>query len=190
MARSVPNYRNGNPYHLPSRHGGEKEPKAYYVNCMRKWHTPITAAFLSHDEGVKEVGEGRKEDTHAHMPLHQLKELQRFKEKYLDVLQDVPGRMGLVEHVIPTGNANPIRLPPYKLAHKSQEVLEEIRTLLDQGIIKPSTSLWAAFIVLVAKTTTTKNGTQRMCIDYRKLNEVTINDPYPLPSIEELIANL
>ena len=61
--------------------GEKKKPKAYHVNCIRKWHTLIAAAFLSQDEGVKEAGEGRKEVTHAHMPLHQLRELQRFKEK-------------------------------------------------------------------------------------------------------------
>ena len=48
----------------------KKKPKVYHVNCMRKWHNPTAAAFLSQDEGVKEAGEGRKEDTQAHMPLH------------------------------------------------------------------------------------------------------------------------
>ena len=71
------------------------KPKACLVNCMRKWYTSTAAAFLSQDEGVKEAGEGRKEDTHDHMPLHQLRELQRFKEKYQNVSQDVPGRTGL-----------------------------------------------------------------------------------------------
>ena len=81
----------------------------------------------------------------------------------------------------------PIRLPPYQLAHHSQEVLrEEIRTLLDQEIIRPSKNPWAAPIVLVKK----KDGTQRMCVDYRKRNKVTINDPYLLPNIEDLIANI
>ena len=99
----------------------------------------------------------------------------------------MPGRTTLVQHDIPTDDAVPIRFPPYRLAHHSQEVLrEEIRTLLDQGIIRPSKSPWAAPIVLVKK----KDGTQRMCVDYRKLNKVTVNDPYPLPNIEELIANL
>ena len=58
---------------------------------------------------------------------------------------------------------------------------EEIRTLLDQEIIRPSKNPWAAPIVLVKK----KDGTQRMC---GKQNKVTINDPYPLP--KDLIANI
>ena len=80
-----------------------------------------------------------------------------------------------------------MRLPPYRLAHHSQEELrEEIRTLIDQEIFTPSKSPWAGPIVLVKK----KDDTQRMCVDYRKLNKVAINDQYPLPNIEDLIANI
>ena len=74
------------------------------------------------------------------------------------------------------------------MARHSQEVpREEIRTLLDQEIIRPSKIPLEAPIVLVKKK---KDGTQRMCVDYRKLNKVTINNPYQLPNIEELIANI
>ena len=121
------------------------------------------------------------------MPELQLRELEKFKERYKDMLSDTPGRTHLVCHNIPTGDAHPVRLPPYRLTHKAQEILrEEIQTLLNQGIIRPSTSPWAAPIVLVPK----KDGTRRMCVDYRKLNAVTVHDPYPLPNIEQLIANL
>ena len=92
-----------------------------------------------------------------------------------------------MQHDIPTGDAVPIRLPHYRLAHHSKGILmEEISSLLDQGIIKSTKSPWVAPIVLVAK----KDGTKRMCVDYRKLNNVTTNDPYPLPIIEQLIANI
>ena len=54
------------------------------------------------------------------------------------MLSDTPGRTNLVCHNISTGDAPLVRLPPYRLAHKSQEVLrEEIQTLLNQGIIRP-----------------------------------------------------
>ena len=60
---------------------------------------------------------------------------------------------------------------------------EEIRELLALGIIRPSTSEWAAPIILVPK----KDGSKRLCVDFRKLNQVTREDPYPIPRIEELI---
>ena len=75
----------------------------------------------------------------------------------------------------------------YRLAQKAQDTLrEEIKTLLGKGIIRPSTSPWAAPIVLVPK----KDGTRRMCVVSRKLNSITTNVLYPLPNIEQLIANL
>ena len=76
----------------------------------------------------------------------------KLKEDFKYVFQDVPGRTDVVTHDIPTGDAWPVRLPPYRLSHKSQDFLqEEIKTLLEQEIIEPCKSPWAAPIVLVAK---------------------------------------
>ena len=103
------------------------------------------------------------------------------------MLRDVPGKTNLVYHSIPTGDTCPVRLPPYRLEQKAQDILrEEIKTLLGPGIVRPSTNPWAAPIVPVPK----KDGTRRMCVDYRKLNSITTNVPYPHPNIEQLIANL
>ena len=121
------------------------------------------------------------------LATHQTIELCQLMEKFKDVLQDTPGRTSLVQHAIPTKDALPVRLPPYRLVHTAIDTLnEEVKTLLEQEIIRPSNSPWAASIVLVAK----KDGTRRMCIDYRRLNKVTVKDPYPLPNIEELISTL
>ena len=93
----------------------------------------------------------------------------------------------MVEHMIETGDAFPIRLPPYRLPYSSHEFLRnEIKILLEQNIIVPSKSLWATTVVLVPK----GDGTKRLCIDYRKLNLFTQADPYPIPRIEELIDGI
>ena len=139
-----------------------KKYRTFHVNCIRAWKSPSATVFLA--EGWKEPGEEEERaNLNTIMPKSHLVELERFKSKYRDVLQDIPGKTSLVSHNIPTGDAPPVRLPPYRLAHKSQEVLrEEIKMLLSQGIIKPSTSPWSAPIVLVAK----KDGSKRMCVDY------------------------
>ena len=93
----------------------------------------------------------------------------------------------MVDHTIETGDASPIRLPPYRLPYSSHEFLRnEIKILLEQNIIVPSKSLWAAPVALVPK----GDGTKRLCIDYRKLNLITQADPYPIPRIEELIDGI
>ncbi|KAL2097871.1 hypothetical protein ACEWY4_007078 [Coilia grayii] len=97
------------------------------------------------------------------------------------------GRTGVVQHHINTGQAPPIReryrqIPP----HLYQDVRLLLQGMLDGGIVRKSTSPWAAPIVLVRK----RNGEIRFCVDYRKLNTVTHKDAYPLPRIEEALTTL
>ena len=66
------------------------------------------------------------------------------------------------------------------------ELKKQIDELLEKGYIRPSTSPWAAPVLFMEK----KDGTRRMCIDYRALNEVTIKNKYPLPRIEDLFNQL
>ena len=74
----------------------------------------------------------------------------------------------------------PYRMAPIELA----EVKKQIQELL--GFIRPSTSPWGAPVLLAKK----KDGTQRLCIDYRELNKVTIKNKYPLPRIDDLFDQL
>jgi hypothetical protein len=66
------------------------------------------------------------------------------------------------------------------------ELKKQIDELLEKGYIRPSTSPWAAPVLFVEK----KDGTKRMCIDYRALNEVSVKNKYPLPQIEDLFDQL
>jgi hypothetical protein len=66
------------------------------------------------------------------------------------------------------------------------ELKKQIDELLEKGYVRPSTSPWAALVLFVEK----KDGTKRMCIDYRSLNEVTVKNKYPLPRIEDLFDQL
>ena len=98
------------------------------------------------------------------------------------------GKTHLIELALKLSEgAKPIALMPYKIPHaKEAAVDEEIDRLLEQGIIKPTTSPWAFPVVLVTK----PDKSLRMCVDYRRLNEITESDSYPLPIIEDLISDL
>ena len=137
---------------------------------MRLWMSPASAVFLALEEGIEDLSTSDQgiKTTLSHP---QSKQLERLQDEFGDIIQDISGKTTLVEHMISTGDSLPIRLPPYRLAPTAQETLrEEIKTLLEQGIIEPSKSPWAAPIVLAPK----KDGTTRMCVDYRKLNAVTV----------------
>jgi hypothetical protein len=81
----------------------------------------------------------------------------------------------------------PIYKIPYRMATPElAELMEHIKELLEKGFIHPSSSPWGAPVISVPK----KDGTQRMCVDYRALNEVTIKNKYPLPRIDNLFNQL
>ena len=81
----------------------------------------------------------------------------------------------------------PISKPPYRMAPlELEELKKQIQELLDKGFIRPSVSPWGALVLLVKK----KDGTLRLCIDYRQLNQVTIKNKYPLPRIDDLFDQL
>ncbi|XP_050563099.1 uncharacterized protein LOC126912845 [Spodoptera frugiperda] len=84
-------------------------------------------------------------------------------------------------------NTTPIVYRPYKLSYNEKLVVREIiRDLLDKGIIRESRSEYASPIILVKK----KDGSDRMCVDYRALNRITEKERYPLPLIDDHIDRL
>ncbi|GKE90209.1 putative reverse transcriptase domain-containing protein [Tanacetum coccineum] len=104
--------------------------------------------------------------------------------------EDLPG-LPLVRQVefqidlIP--GAAPVARAPYKLApSEMQELSDQLQELVDRGFIRPSTSPWEAHVLFVKK----KDGSFRMCIDYRELNKLTVKNRYPLPMIDDLFDQL
>ena len=81
----------------------------------------------------------------------------------------------------------PISIPPYRMAPTElKELKDQLQDLLSKGLIRPTISPWGAPILFVKK----KDGTMRMCIDYRQLNKVTVKNKYPLSRIDDLFDQL
>ncbi|CAH2098432.1 unnamed protein product [Euphydryas editha] len=88
---------------------------------------------------------------------------------------------------IKLNSSTPVYYRPYHLSHaETLRVREIIKELLDTGIIEESESEYARPILLVKK----KDGTDRMCVDFRKLNDITVKDRFPLPRIDDHIDRL
>ncbi|KAM1958501.1 hypothetical protein ACFX15_003880 [Malus domestica] len=115
----------------------------------------------------------------------------RVVRYFLDVFpEDLPGlppnkEVEFVIDLLP--GTNPISLTPYRMAPAElRELKVQLQVLVDKGFIQPSTSPWGALVLFVRK----KDGTLRLCIDYRQLNRVTIKNRYPLPRIDDLFDQL
>ena len=112
--------------------------------------------------------------------------LRRFSDVFSTGDGDI-GRTNLTQHRIETGTAPPIRQRPRRVPLTQREVADkEVAKMLSQGVIEPSETPWSSPIVLVKK----KDGSVRVCIDYRRLNEVTVKDAHPLPRIEDNLDSL
>lgn len=93
----------------------------------------------------------------------------------------------LIEHEIDTGDHRPIKQHPRRMApHQRPLVERQIESLLSQRRIAPSNSPWSSPVVLARM----RDGSFRMCIDYRKLNAVTSRDAQPLPRVDDLLESL
>ena len=182
-------------------HDKRKKHRVFHVNMLKQFHSSsdVHSSFLVKD--IEECstendlpddeipswnsGQNGQHKIGDQLSVSQKNELQQILNEFADVLQDKPGRTTIVEHTINTGTANPVRLPPYRVPH-AYMVESELKEMLDGGIIEPSASQWSASMVLVTK----KDGSLRICVDYRRLNSVSQVDAYPMPRVDELLDRL
>ncbi len=162
--------------YLVDMHDRRKRKRVFHVNMLKEWHVPVSSNYFAtgcegadaDDEGdslVSAWNDGGGEPTWGEqLTNEQREELSVLLTKFDCVLQASPGCTSLAEHEIETGDAQPVRLPPYRLPYAYREaVKKELEEMSEQDIITPSTSDWAAPMVLVGK----KDGTMRLCVDYR-----------------------
>lgn len=115
---------------------------------------------------------------------HQVREL---IVEFKDIFTDVPKVTHLGEHSILLTSREPIRSKAYPLPYAMREMVDkELDTMLQMGIIEPSNAAFASPIVMVRK----PDGSNRVCVDYRKVNKVTVFDPEPMPRMEDIFAEL
>ncbi|KAH0773627.1 hypothetical protein KY290_010764 [Solanum tuberosum] len=120
-------------------------------------------------------------------PLESVPVVREFPKVFPDDLPGIPPKWEIDFGIDLLLNTQPISIPPYQMALTELKKLKaELKDLLDKGFIQPSISLWGSLVLFVKK----KDRSLRMCIDYCKLNKVTIKNKYPLPRIDDLFDQL
>ena len=123
-------------------------------------------------------------------------EIQDLCEEFNDIFRLQGDRLNAVDickHTIPTpGIHRPVTLKAYRLPHQHQEeISKQIDSMLEQDIISPSSSPWNFPVVVVPKKVDASGQKKwRICIDFRRLNDITVGDSYPLPNIQDILDKL
>ena len=172
-----------------------KRWRTFHVNMLKEWQESKPLSLYTEEGSEEEMddvvfwdeGSGKNPVINTELSEQQKQELQHILADYDDVFNSTPGRTQLTDHRINVGTANPVRQKPYRLPHAYRDVVKkELLEMERNGIIEPSTSEWASPIVLVPK----KDGSLRLCVDYRRLNSVSETDAYPMPRIDDMIDRL
>ena len=149
----------------------------------------VATAASTYDQKMAPVQEAMANADKALTPA-QLAALEVVLKKHCMAFSRVPdvfGRTNLIQHRIDTGDSGPIRQGMRRIPHEQISVLKgEIDKLQKAGAIEESISPFASPVILVKK----KDGTMRLCIDYRKLNAVNKKNAHPLPRIKDIFDNL
>ncbi|GKC62242.1 putative reverse transcriptase domain-containing protein [Tanacetum coccineum] len=153
------------------------------ISCtkMQKYMLKGCPIFLAHVT-TKEIKDKSEKKRLEDVPI-----VQNFPEVFPeDLLGLLPTRQVEFQIDLIPGDA-PVARAPYRLApSEMKELSEQLKELSDKGFIRPSSSPWGAPVLFVKK----KDGSFRMCIDYRELNKLTVKNRYPLPRIDDLFDQL
>ncbi|GJT94412.1 reverse transcriptase domain-containing protein [Tanacetum coccineum] len=134
--------------------------------------------------GITKALKSAKEDEPR---LSDISVVHEFEDVFPEDLSGLPPQRQVEFCIDLVPGATPIAKSPYRLApSEMQELFGQLQELQDKGFIRPSHSSWGAPVLFVKN----KDGSLRMCIDYRELNKLTVKNHYPLPRIDDLFDQL
>ncbi|GJW12054.1 putative reverse transcriptase domain-containing protein [Tanacetum coccineum] len=136
---------------------------------------------------LKNVTTKETEDKSEKKRLEDVPIVQDFPDVFLEDLPGLPPTRQVEFKIDLIPGVAPVARAPYRLApSEMKELSEQLKELFDKGFIRPSSSPWGAPVLFVKQ----KDGSFRMCIDYRELNKLTVKNCYPLPRIDDLFDQL
>ncbi|GJY54308.1 putative reverse transcriptase domain-containing protein [Tanacetum coccineum] len=136
---------------------------------------------------LAQVTSKKADDKSEEKRLEDVPIVREFPKVFPEDLPGLPPARQVEFQIDLVPGAAPVARAPYRLAPaEMQELSTQLQELSDRGFIRPSSSPWGAPVLFVKK----KDGSFRMCIDYRELNKLTVKNRYPLPRIDDLFDQL
>ncbi|GJY00886.1 putative reverse transcriptase domain-containing protein [Tanacetum coccineum] len=136
---------------------------------------------------LAQISAKKEEDKSEGKQIKDVPIVRDFPEVFPEDLPGLPPARPVEFQIDLIPGAAPVARAPYRLApSEMKELSEQLQELSDKGFIRPSSSPWGALVLFVKK----KDGSFRMCIDYRELNKLTVKNRYPLPRIDDLFDQL
>ena len=168
-----------------------KKRKLFHVNMLKRWQEPEELYLnILHDELEEipclEEGQQLTEDVEYDEQLSegQCTQVHTLLTSFPNLIGRRHGTTPNIKHHINTSDEQPVRQRLYRVPPALKEyVVRKIQEMIDMGVVEESTSAWSSPMVIVKK----KDGTNRICVDYRKLNSWTKFDAYPMPRIDDLL---
>ncbi|GKB06094.1 putative reverse transcriptase domain-containing protein [Tanacetum coccineum] len=162
---------------------GKSKSKLNIISCTKtqKYIEKGCQVYLA------EVTSKKTEDKSEEKRLEDVPIVREFPEVFPEDLPGLPPARQVEFQIDLVPGAAPVARAPYRLAPAElQELSTQLQELSDRGFIRPSSSPWGAPVLFVKK----KDGSFRMCIDYRELNRLTVKNRYPLLRIDDLFDQL
>ncbi|GJZ63592.1 putative reverse transcriptase domain-containing protein, partial [Tanacetum coccineum] len=160
-----------------------EESRLNIISCTKaqEYLSKGCDVFLAHIT-TKEAKDKSEEKRLEDVPI-----VRDFPEVFPEDLPGIPPARQVEFQIDLVPGAAPVARAPYRLApSEMKELAEQLQELSDKGFIRPNSSPWGAPVLFVKK----KDGSFRMCIDYRELNKLTVKNRYPLPRIDDLFDQL
>ncbi|GJR28697.1 putative reverse transcriptase domain-containing protein [Tanacetum coccineum] len=162
------------------------------MDWLAKYHAVIVCAekivrIPFGDEILIVRGDGSSNEHGTRLNIISCTKAQEYLTKGCHDLPGIPPTRQVEFRIDLVPGATPVARAPYRLApSEMKELAEQLQELTDKGFIRPSSSPWGAPVLFVKK----KDGSFRMCIDYKELNKLTVKNRYPLPRIDDLFDQL
>lgn len=176
------------------------ESNCVHINCCEK-----SVRFLTPEEkgedvflSARQLRELMKDEAQvfvllaslsieSHREIDELPVVREFSEVFLNDIPDVPPEREIEFVIDLVPGTILVSMAPYRMsASELAELKKQLEDLLENKFVRPSVSPWGAPVLSVKK----KEGSTRLCVDYRQLNKVTVKNMYPLPRIDDLMDQL